>query len=163
AVPLSLRPHEVLPRHRQPALRALPRAAARGPHRHPDRQQAALQPRHGVGRALPPDRRTLAVRQGRPDRDREQPGGGGRSLSAHAGRAQPRGGAGEAGGDRCGVAGPDLRADQAPGRPRRHVVAIWVGVLLALAVGLMSTTVGLDRDRALYPAVTMVVASYYTL
>ena len=42
-------------------------------------------------------------------------------------------------------------------------MAVVVGVLLALSVGLMATSVGLDRDRALYPAVTMVVASYYAL
>jgi len=38
-----------------------------------------------------------------------------------------------------------------------------VGVLLALAVGLLTTGAGLDRDRALYPIVTFVVASYYAL
>jgi len=42
-------------------------------------------------------------------------------------------------------------------------VALIVGVLLALAIGLMATVVGLDRDRAFYPAVTLVVASYYVL
>jgi hypothetical protein len=43
------------------------------------------------------------------------------------------------------------------------VLALVVGVLLAIAVGLMATTVGLDRDRAFYPTVTIVVASYYAL
>ena len=38
-----------------------------------------------------------------------------------------------------------------------------VGVLLALGVGVLTSSFGLDRDRALYPAVTMVVASYYAL
>ncbi|HKV75407.1 MAG TPA: hypothetical protein VJN95_12880 [Gemmatimonadales bacterium] len=38
-----------------------------------------------------------------------------------------------------------------------------IGVLLAVAVGVMCTAAGLDRDRALYPAVTLVVASYYIL
>jgi hypothetical protein len=38
-----------------------------------------------------------------------------------------------------------------------------VGVLLALAVGGLTTATGLDRDRALYPVVTLVVASYYLL
>lgn len=38
-----------------------------------------------------------------------------------------------------------------------------VGALLAFAVGLMCTATGMDRDRALYPAVTIVVASYYVL
>ena len=38
-----------------------------------------------------------------------------------------------------------------------------VGAVLALAVGLTCTAVGLDRDRAFYPTVGMVVASYYAL
>jgi hypothetical protein len=38
-----------------------------------------------------------------------------------------------------------------------------IGVLLAFAVGLFATAVGLDRDRAFYPTVTIVVASYYVL
>jgi hypothetical protein len=38
-----------------------------------------------------------------------------------------------------------------------------VGAVLAVAVGLMATLVGLDRDRAFYPTVTIVVASYYCL
>jgi len=38
-----------------------------------------------------------------------------------------------------------------------------IGVVLAIVVGGLATVVGLDRDRALYPAVTMVVASYYAL
>jgi hypothetical protein len=37
------------------------------------------------------------------------------------------------------------------------------GVLLAVATGLFATSLGLDRDRAFYPAVTIVVASYYVL
>jgi hypothetical protein len=44
-----------------------------------------------------------------------------------------------------------------------HVVALLVGVLLALAVGLFGTTTGMDRDRAFYPIATVVVASYYAL
>ena len=39
----------------------------------------------------------------------------------------------------------------------------FVGVVLALVVSLGATLVGLDRDRAFYPVVTMVVASYYAL
>jgi len=35
--------------------------------------------------------------------------------------------------------------------------------LLALSVGFFATAVGLDRDRAFYPVVTIVVASYYAL
>lgn len=42
-------------------------------------------------------------------------------------------------------------------------VALLVGALLALAVGLFATAIGLDRDRAFYPTVTIVVASYYAL
>jgi hypothetical protein len=42
-------------------------------------------------------------------------------------------------------------------------VALLVGVLLALSVGFFATAVGLDRDRAFYPVVTIVVASYYAL
>ena len=34
---------------------------------------------------------------------------------------------------------------------------------MALAVGLFATAVGLDRDRALYPTVMMVIASLYVL
>ena len=86
---LADRPRQVLPRDRQPEVGPLPRPAAGGPDRDPHRQQAPLQPRHRVGRALPPDRRALGVRQARPDRDRQQPRGGGRPLPAHAGRARP--------------------------------------------------------------------------
>ena len=42
-------------------------------------------------------------------------------------------------------------------------MALLVGVLLALTVGLMATVVGLDRDRAFYPTVTMVIVSLYAL
>ncbi len=42
-------------------------------------------------------------------------------------------------------------------------MALLVGVLLAFTVGLMATAVGLDRDRAFYPTVTIVIASYYAL
>lgn len=38
-----------------------------------------------------------------------------------------------------------------------------VGLVLAIAVGMFATMVGLDRDRAFYPAVTLVVAHYYIL
>jgi len=38
-----------------------------------------------------------------------------------------------------------------------------VGVILGIIVGIFSTVVGLDRDRALYPAILVVVASYYSL
>jgi hypothetical protein len=42
-------------------------------------------------------------------------------------------------------------------------VALLVGALLAFAVGLLATASGLDRDRAFYPTVTIVIASYYAL
>jgi hypothetical protein len=42
-------------------------------------------------------------------------------------------------------------------------VALVVGVLLAFAVGIMATGVGLDRDRAFYPVVTIVIAYLYAL
>ena len=42
-------------------------------------------------------------------------------------------------------------------------MALIVGVVLAFAVGLLCSATGMDRDRALYPAVTLVVASYYVL
>jgi hypothetical protein len=38
-----------------------------------------------------------------------------------------------------------------------------IGLLLALAVGGLGTIAGLDRDRAFYPTITIVVASYYVL
>lgn len=39
----------------------------------------------------------------------------------------------------------------------------FVGVVLALGAGLITSVAGLDRDRALYPAILIVVASYYDL
>ena len=42
-------------------------------------------------------------------------------------------------------------------------MALLIGALLAFAVGLFATASGLDRARAFYPAVTIVVASYYAL
>lgn len=38
-----------------------------------------------------------------------------------------------------------------------------IGILLALVVGVLTSAVRLDRDRALYPVVTIVVAHYYVL
>ena len=38
-------------------------------------------------------------------------------------------------------------------------MALLVGVLLAVAVGLFATGLGLDRDRAFYPTVMIVIAS----
>ena len=42
-------------------------------------------------------------------------------------------------------------------------MAYLVGVVLALAVGGFATIVGLDRDRAFYPTVMIVIASLYAL
>jgi hypothetical protein len=38
-----------------------------------------------------------------------------------------------------------------------------VGIVLSLGVALLARVVGLDRDRAFYPTVVMVIASYYVL
>ena len=38
-----------------------------------------------------------------------------------------------------------------------------IGVVLALAVCVSATLLGLDRDRAFYPTVLIVIASYYAL
>ena len=38
-----------------------------------------------------------------------------------------------------------------------------IGAALALGVGLVATLAGLDRDRAFYPVVLIVIASYYDL
>jgi hypothetical protein len=43
------------------------------------------------------------------------------------------------------------------------MIPLLVGVILALAVGVFATTTGLDRDRAFYPTVTIVVAILYAL
>ena len=46
---------------------------------------------------------------------------------------------------------------------RGTFVGLFVGALLALSVGLFATAVGLDGDRAFYPVVTVVIATYYAL
>jgi hypothetical protein len=38
-----------------------------------------------------------------------------------------------------------------------------IGIVLALAVSAYATALGLDRDRAFYPTVLMVIAAYYVL
>ena len=38
-----------------------------------------------------------------------------------------------------------------------------IGAVLALSVGLSATFIGLDRDRAFYPTVMVVIATYYAL
>jgi hypothetical protein len=42
-------------------------------------------------------------------------------------------------------------------------LAYLIGGILALAVGSLATVIGLDRDRAFYPTVLIVIASYYPL
>jgi hypothetical protein len=42
-------------------------------------------------------------------------------------------------------------------------MSIAIGIVLALIVGSVATLIGLDRDRALYPVVMIVIASYYAL
>lgn len=43
------------------------------------------------------------------------------------------------------------------------MMPLLVGLVLAIAVGVFAATTGLDRDRAFYPTVTIVVAHYYIL
>jgi len=38
-----------------------------------------------------------------------------------------------------------------------------IGIVLSLGVAVFARTVGLDRDRAFYPTIVIVVASYYVL
>jgi len=42
-------------------------------------------------------------------------------------------------------------------------VALAIGACLALVVGVLATAARLDRDRAFYPTVMIVIASYYVL
>ena len=42
-------------------------------------------------------------------------------------------------------------------------MAFLIGAVLALSVGLSATFFGLDRDRAFYPTVMIVISSYYAL
>jgi hypothetical protein len=42
-------------------------------------------------------------------------------------------------------------------------LALLIGAFLAFAVGLLATATRLDRDRAFYPTVMIVIASYYVL
>jgi hypothetical protein len=42
-------------------------------------------------------------------------------------------------------------------------MAFVVGIVLALGVGLFATSTGLDRDRAFYPTVMIVIALLYAL
>ena len=42
-------------------------------------------------------------------------------------------------------------------------MASLIGIGLGLAVCILGTMIGLDRDRAFYPTITIVIASYYAL
>ncbi len=42
-------------------------------------------------------------------------------------------------------------------------MALLIGMTLALAIGLMATATGLDRDRAFYPTATIVIGALYVL
>ena len=44
-----------------------------------------------------------------------------------------------------------------------HIMPVLVGALLACGVGLFATASGLDRDRAFYPTVALVIAFLYSL
>src|SRR5512141_2794942 len=48
-------------------------------------------------------------------------------------------------------------------RKRRELMEYLVGVVLGLIVGGFATLSGFDRDRAFYPTVLIVIASYYSL
>ncbi|HET6599786.1 MAG TPA: hypothetical protein VFG60_07470, partial [Burkholderiaceae bacterium] len=43
------------------------------------------------------------------------------------------------------------------------MMAYSIGLILALGTCALATGVGLDRDRAYYPVIMMVIASYYVL
>ena len=57
----------------------------------------------------------------------------------------------------------DRRAEKLLGGAGGGVTALLVGAFLAFAVGLFARVSGLDRDRAFYPTVAIVIASYYSL
>lgn len=38
-----------------------------------------------------------------------------------------------------------------------------VGVILGVLIGVLTSLIGMDRDRALYPAILIVIAAYYDL
>lgn len=42
-------------------------------------------------------------------------------------------------------------------------MALLIGAVLAVALGLLTTAFGMDRDRALYPTVTIVIGLLYAL
>lgn len=42
-------------------------------------------------------------------------------------------------------------------------MALTIGIVLALAVGIFATVVGFDRERTFYPVAMIVIAAYYVL
>ena len=48
-------------------------------------------------------------------------------------------------------------------REGRRNVAYLAGIVIALGVSILARVVGFDRDRAFYPTVLLVIASYYVL
>lgn len=44
-----------------------------------------------------------------------------------------------------------------------HMLSACIGIALALGVGIAATAAGMDRDRALYPAVLIAIAALYGL
>jgi hypothetical protein len=57
----------------------------------------------------------------------------------------------------------ELQPDRLQRQKRGRVVALLIGVLLAISVGVFATGLNLDRDRAFYPVVMIVIAALYAL
>jgi hypothetical protein len=58
---------------------------------------------------------------------------------------------------------PTLSANQAESTAGEQFMALMIGFALALAVAIFARIVGLDRERAFYSTVLIVVGSYYVL
>ena len=63
--------------------------------------------------------------------------------------------------DRTLLGGPSISPSS--GRIAVGHMSLAIGIVLALIVAASATFFGLDRDRALYPVVVIVIASYYAL
>jgi hypothetical protein len=65
------------------------------------------------------------------------------------------------------MGGPRLRREMEwVGEPPRLMetgMAYLAGIVLALTISVFATLIGFDRDRAFYPTVLLVIASYYVL
>lgn len=61
------------------------------------------------------------------------------------------------------TAPPLVRYFRFPSTVNGEHMAYMIGIFLALAVGVLAAVVGFDRDRAFYPTVMIVIASYYVL